>query len=77
MSYRGAIQPQLEWSVRGRQVLGIRGIESGFVSSSLILVATSKVDGANVTCAAALRGHSAEDTRIGVLWTSDTFRIRC
>ena len=65
------------WAVGGRELNGTQGTESGIVSSELTLVATRKLDGTNVTCEAVIRDNSSEVTRTGVLWTSDTIKVKC
>ena len=79
MNYWGNIRPQFVWSVTvgGRMLNGTQGTESEFASSSLILAATSRFDGVKVTCEAIIRDSSSEDARTGVLWTSDTVRVKC
>src|SRR6218665_655162 len=77
MNYRGNRIPQFWWSVGGKKLNGTQGTELGIASSSLILPATSKLDGSNVTCEAGIRDSSSEVTHTGVLWTSDTIRVKC
>lgn len=77
LSYSGNIRPRLEWSASGMKLNGTQGTESGIASSSLTLVAKSKFDGANVTCEAFIQGNSDGDVRTGVLWRSDTIRVKC
>ena len=77
MNYSGNNRPQLRWFAGGRNWTGTQGTESGVASSSLTLAATSRLDGATFKCEAFIGDNSSADIRTGVLWTSDTIRVKC